>query len=61
MYRRTKRLWRTKARKDINMKVSAKGIYAAVVMPDILEYGEASPVVIKEIAAREDLPNKYAE
>ena len=43
------------------MKVSAKGIYAAVVMPDILEYGEASPVVIKEIAAREDLPNKYAE
>ena len=43
------------------MKVSAKGIYAAVIMLDILEYGKASPVVIKEVAAREDIPNKYAE
>ena len=43
------------------MKVSAKGIYAAVILLDILEHGGASPVVIKEVAARKDIPGKYAE
>lgn len=43
------------------MKISAKGIYAVVIMLDILEYGEAATVVIKEVAARQGIPNKYAE
>lgn len=43
------------------MKISAKGIYAAAIMLDILEYGGETAVVIKEIAARNDIPGKYAE
>ena len=43
------------------MKISAKGIYALEIMLDILEYGEAAPVVIKEAAARRDISSKYAE
>lgn len=43
------------------MKISAKGICAVVIMLDILEYSEASSVVIKEVAARENISNKYAE
>ena len=43
------------------MKISAKGVYAIEIMLDILEYGEKTPVAIKDVAARRDISGKYAE
>ncbi|MBO6015505.1 MAG: Rrf2 family transcriptional regulator [Lachnospiraceae bacterium] len=43
------------------MKISAKGVYAIEIMLDILEYGETTPVAIKDVAARRDISGKYAE
>lgn len=43
------------------MKISARGIYAVEIMMDILEYGEKTPVAMKDVALRRDISNKYAE
>jgi Rrf2 family protein len=43
------------------MKLSIKGNCAVEMMLDILDYGQKSPVAIKDVAARLDISNKYAE
>lgn len=43
------------------MKISARGGYAVEIMLDILEYGDKAPVSMKDVVARRDISNKYAE
>lgn len=43
------------------MKLSVKGNCAVEMILDILDYGQNSPVVIKDVASRLDISNKYAE
>lgn len=43
------------------MKLSIKGSCAVEMILDILDYGQKSPVAIKDVAARLDISNKYAE
>lgn len=43
------------------MKISARGVYAVEIMLDILQYGEKTPVSMKDVATRRDISNKYAE
>lgn len=43
------------------MKISSKGIQAVKIMIDIMTYGNAGPVAIKDVAQRNDISVKYAE
>lgn len=43
------------------MKLSIKGSCAVEMILDILDYGQKAPVAIKDVAARLDISNKYAE
>lgn len=43
------------------MMISTKGRYALRVMVDLAEHGEAGYIPLKEVAARQEISEKYAE
>jgi Rrf2 family protein len=45
----------------MNMKISTKGRYALRMMLDIAQHSEEKPVSVKEIAARQEVSDKYLE
>ena len=44
-----------------HMKLSTRGEYAARALMDLALHGEEGPVKIRDIAARQEIPNKYLE
>ena len=43
------------------MKISAKGRYALRLMIDVAEQSSGTPVKVREIAGRQNIPEKYCE
>ena len=43
------------------MKISAKGRYAIGLMLDLATYNVGDPITLKDIAKRQDIPDKYLE
>ena len=43
------------------MKISAKGRYAIALMLDLATYNTGNPIPLKDIAKRQDIPEKYLE
>lgn len=48
-------------RNEVEMKISTKGRYALRLMLDIALHDAAGPVRIKDVAARQDISDKYLE